>query len=349
MNKRKLFYTAVLLVAFIIVAYYTAIFGMVYVFFHSYDEPRYEVGEQKGAAFCGGCHQEIYNQWLLNSSHAGANSHERFEGFRKKVTENVVANFVIGDKSCYSCMGPRGSVEGVNCEVCHGLVIPDMAIMEVHEKKFKPGLEKLKQPEFCAKCHQMPDEAEIPGMSVYSEWKESEAARQGLICHDCHMEMRNNLSYHGFDSITRSRNVEQYKDYVNITDIELDFPQFSLAIKNRITAHALPPSGPSRILVLEISLLDSNGEEKHKIIDTFAKKSILLPIVGIHPIGFRENTQLQSGEVRLLAYTLPPDLEAVISKAVLTLRFYDVSDDYAGDLSKAHWISEPILVEEVSF
>ena len=341
-------FIALLLAAVLIVGFYGFIFANLYLFFHSYDEPLYEVGGQKGAAFCGGCHQEIYNQWLENSAHAGANSHERFESFRKKVTGHIVTDFVIGDENCYSCMGPRESLEGVNCEVCHGLVDPDLSIMEVHEQKFKPGLEEMKKVEFCVPCHQMPiDTGE--GMSVYNEWKESEAAKQGLICHDCHMEKRNNISYHGFDSITRSRNVEKYRELVSIKNIEPDFPQFSLEIENHITSHALPPSGPSRLLVLEISFQDTNGEEVHHIVEKFAKRFNLLPFVGIHPFMLQENTQLQSNEVRPLSYTLPSELESQIDKAVLTLRFYDVSDEYVGDLSKAHWISEPILEEEVSF
>ena len=348
MEKKRVIFIALLLATVLIVGFYGFIFANLYLFFHSYDEPLYEVGGQKGAAFCGGCHQEIYNQWLENSAHAGANSHERFESFRKKVTGHIVTDFVIGDENCYSCMGPRESLEGVNCEVCHGLVDPELSIMEVHEQKFKPGLEEMKKVEFCVPCHQFPLETG-EGMSVYSEWKESEAAKQGLICHDCHMEKRNNISYHGFDSITRSRNVEKYRELVSIKNIEPDFPQFSLEIENHITSHALPPSGPSRLLVLEISFQDTNGEEVYKIVEKFAKRFNLLPFVGIHPFMLQENTQLQSNEVRQLNYTLPPEMEGQIDKAVLTLRFYDVSDEYVGDLSKAHWISEPILEEEVSF
>lgn len=348
MEIKKILSISLLLIVFLIVGYYGFIFGSMYMFFHSYDEPFYEAGEQRGAAYCGGCHQEIYNQWLVNSAHYEANSNVRFENFRKKVTENALTNFVIGDQTCYSCMGPRESIEGVNCEVCHGLVTPGKSIMEVHDDKFRPGLEELKKVEFCVPCHQMPiDTGE--GMSVYNEWKESEAARKGFTCHDCHMEKRDNISYHGFDSITRSRNVDKYRDLVSIKNIEPDFPKFSLEIENHITSHALPPSGPSRLLVLEISFKDSKGDEKYKIIEKFAKRFNLLPLVGIHPFMLQENTQLQSKEVRLLNYTLPSELEGRISKAVLTLRFYDVSDEYLGELSKAHWISDPVLVKEVSF
>jgi hypothetical protein len=35
-------------------------------------QPRYEIGEHKGAAFCGECHPVIYEQWSKNSRHAVA-------------------------------------------------------------------------------------------------------------------------------------------------------------------------------------------------------------------------------------------------------------------------------------
>ncbi|NIM99507.1 MAG: hypothetical protein GTO24_15980 [candidate division Zixibacteria bacterium] len=163
------------------------------------------------------------------------------------------------------------------------------------------------------------------------------------------MERRDAVAYHGFDSISRSRDAGKYRDHVRITNIKLDYPQFSLQIQNRLTSHALPPSGPSRLLVLEISFRNSEGGETHTIVKAFAKKFNLLPIVGIHPFKLLENTQLQSSEVRPLSFTLPPSQKDLIDKAVITLQFYDVSDEYAGDLTKAHWISKPFIREEVSF
>jgi len=87
--------------------------------------------------------------------------------------------------------------------------------------------------------------------------------------------------------------------------------------------------------------------EIYKIVETFAKKSTLTPIIGLMPYKLIENTQLKSSEVRPLNYTLPYSLEGQVSKAVLTLRFYDVSDEHLGDINKAHWISEPFLEEKV--
>jgi len=347
MSKKTLIYILPLIVVFLIACYYTYIFMNVYKFYQAESVPRYEVGEYKGAGFCGDCHEEIYEQWSQNSSHAEANNNPRFFSFKDKVTGNFVTNFIIGDANCYACMGPREVPEGVNCETCHGLLLPDVPLMQTHEKKYKPGLENLKKPEFCATCHQFPETGE--GMSVYSEWQESEAAKSGLSCQDCHMKRQDNLSSHGFDSLSRLRDAAKYSDDLSVRDFVLDFPQVQLVIENRLKSHAIPASGPSRLLVLEISFVDSKGVETHKIVKAFAKKFNLLPIVGIHPFMLLENTQLQSGEVRLLSFTLPPFLKGRIDKAVLTLQFYDVSDEYAGDLRKAHWISKPFVRQEIRY
>ncbi|NIM99508.1 MAG: hypothetical protein GTO24_15985 [candidate division Zixibacteria bacterium] len=164
MSKKTLIIILPMLAAFVIAAYYAVIFIGMYLFYRAESKPRYEVGQYKGARFCADCHQEIYDQWFENSSHAEANNNPRFFSFKDKVTGNFVTNFIIGDANCHACMGPREVPEGVNCEICHGLVIPTASIEETHEKKFKPGLKDVKKPAFCATCHQFPESGE--GMSV---------------------------------------------------------------------------------------------------------------------------------------------------------------------------------------
>ena len=73
-----------------------------------------------------------------------------------------------------------------------------------------------------------------------------------------------------------------------------------------------------------------------------------MPILGLFPMKLIENTQLQSGETRRLSYTLPLSLEGQIDKAVITLRFYDIYDWFQQDISKAHWVSEPFIEEEIN-
>jgi len=42
----------------------------------------------------------------------------------------------------------------------------------------------------------------------------------------------------------------------------------------------------------------------------------------------------------------PPDLDGNL-RLVIVLMMYEVSDEYAGDIGKAHWASKPILQKEV--
>jgi CRISPR/Cas system-associated protein Csx1 len=74
----------------------------------------------------------------------------------------------------------------------------------------------------------------------------------------------------------------------------------------------------------------------------------LMPVLGLFPMKLIENTQLQSGETRLVRYALPSSLEGQLSKAVVTLRFYDIYDWLKQDISKAHWVSEPIIEKEIN-
>lgn len=304
--------------------------------------PRYEIGAHKGAEFCAECHQEIYDQWSQTSSHFISTTNESYHTWIEKLEGNYVLNKAFGEEMCISCMGPLQV--GVDCETCHGIMPHGWTVDDVHEKKYEPGLERMKKQDFCPTCHEFPE----GGMTSYAEWQKSEAASRGITCQGCHMKPRDDgLAYHGFDSITRLHKAEIYRDDLAIKDIQYRFPKFSLAVENRIAGHAVPPVGPSRVLALEISFQGPGGSEKHKVVEGFAKYMSLMPILGLFPMKLIENTQLQSGEVRPLSYTLPSSLEGQLSKAVITLRFYDIFDWFQQDITKAHWTSEPIIEEEV--
>ena len=68
------------------------------------------------------------------------------------------------------------------------------------------------------------------------------------------------------------------------------------------------------------------------------------------PYKLIKDTQLRSSEKRSLSFRLPTELSKEnIAEAELSLSFYDVSDEHQGDITKAHWVSSPILTKEVSF
>jgi hypothetical protein len=344
MNRRRQVFF-VLPVLFMLTAAYAVTSSDMYKDFQTMKKPRYETGKHVGAQFCAGCHREIYEAWSQNSAHAEATTNERFLDFKDKFTDNLMLNTMMGEEMCYACHGSKEVDEGVNCETCHGTMDLKLGINETHEKKFKPIREKLGKPDFCARCHELP-----PFMTPFSDWQKSDASAEDVTCQGCHMRPRESeLPYHGFDSISRTQDAGIYRNDLEIKDVKLDFPRFSLAVENRIRAHSVPAGGPNRILVLEISLLDREGKEIHKIVETFGKYFELMPVIGLMPDRLIEDTQLQGGETRPLNYSLPLSIEGQIDSAMLTLRFYDISDEHQGDLNKAHWISDPILKEEVLF
>jgi len=344
MSKRKQILIA-LPVLLIIVAAYGVTSSEEYQGIQEMKKPRYETGKHVGAQVCAGCHKEIYEAWSKNSVHAEATTNERFIGFKDKFTDKLMLNVMMGEEMCYACHGSKEVNEGVNCETCHGPMDLKLGINETHSQKYTPRLEEMRKADFCSKCHEF-----APFMTPYSDWQKSEAAAEGVTCQGCHMKPREgDLPYHGFDSMSRSHSAEMYRGDLKITDIKLDNRELTLDIENQIKAHSLPAGGPNRLLVLEISFLDKEGNEIHRIVEAFAKYFDLMPGVGLMPDKLIENTQLQSSEKRPLSYTLPESIESQISKAVLTLRFYDVSDEHQGDLEMAHWISEPFLEEEVNF
>jgi len=306
------------------------------------NEPRYELGEHQGADLCATCHEEVYAEWRAFSRHAVSTSAESVLDVMDRLEEHTILNFILGGRNmCYACHGPEAPNEGINCETCHGVAPPGVPIMETHEKKYKPGRVRMQDAEFCATCH------EIPGfVTPYGDWQQSEAAVQGLTCQGCHMGATDSgHAYHGFDSFVMNERL--YDGDLGLNDIRFDFPTLSLTIENHIKGHSVPAGGPTRILALELSFRDGDGNEVHRDMETFAKYHSLVPVLGFWPAKVIADTQLKSGEQRHLSFAVPPELEGMIATVQLVLRFYEVHDEHEGNLEKAYYVSRPILEEEV--
>jgi hypothetical protein len=310
--------------------------------------PRFEVDAIKGAEYCAGCHREIYAEWLNNSRHSTATNAASFHHLKDEFTSKYLYKIFMGEAMCYACHGSKQVNEGVNCETCHGTVMPGASIEEVHENKFRPGLAVVKKPEFCAKCHEVKNP--VSGhllLATYDEWKRSAAATDGVTCQNCHMNSDNvRHAYHGFE--TAVRDVSIYRGDLEVSEVNLDFPALYMIVENRVNGHSIPAGGPSRTLALEVSCEDENGDELYRTSQTFAKQFSLMPIVGVMPYKLVKNTQLQSGEKRHMEFSLPQDLGGKIKKVIIILRMYEVSDEHRGDILKAHWASDPILRKEVN-
>lgn len=306
------------------------------------NEPRYELGEHRGADLCATCHEEVYAEWRAFSRHAVSTSAESVLDVMDRLEEHTILNFILGGRNmCYACHGPEAPNEGVNCETCHGVAPPGVPIMETHEKKYKPGRVRMQDAEFCATCH------EIPGfVTPYGDWLQSEAAVQGLTCQGCHMGATDSgHAYHGFDSFVMNESL--YEGDLSVDDIRFDFPTLDLTIENHISGHSVPAGGPTRILALELSFRDAEGNEVHRDMETFAKYHSLIPVLGFWPAKVIADTQLKSREQRHLSFALPPELEGRIATVQLVLRFYEVHNEHEGNLEKAYHVSRPILEVEV--
>jgi hypothetical protein len=184
-------------------------------------------------------------------------------------------------------------------------------------------------------------------MSLFSELRRSEAGQNGQTCQGCHMwrDEEDDRPYHGFD--TAYRNPHIYDGDVEVRDVRLDFPRLSLIVENKIKGHAVPPSGPSRVMTLDVAVLDADGQTLDELTVKFAKTFTLM--AGLMPFQLIENTQLQSGEARQLVFTLPEALEQRVAGARISMRFHEISDEHQGDVSKAHWTSAPFLEHQVQF
>lgn len=339
---RKVFYA--MLVLFVLTA--SALAAFLYLAKNSegiafLNKIRYQPGEHAGAEVCKPCHQNIYNQWKNNSRHAIATTAESVRDVMHKLKEHTVLNFILGGEDmCYACHGPKSTNEGIDCETCHGPALQNKPIMQSHDDVFKPNIVNLAKDDFCAKCH------EIPGwVTPYGDWQKTNLAEQHITCQSCHMTSPGSeLHYHGFDSFVINQTI--YKDDLSLNEIRLNFPRLSLYIRNNIKAHGVPAGGPTRILSLEISLKDSQGKELHKITENFAKYHRVMPVLGFWPYEIVADKQLKAGEKRALSFTLPSEIEGSVKSIRLVLRFYEVADEYEGDITKAYFRSDPILVKE---
>ena len=306
------------------------------------NEPRYELGEHRGAEFCGTCHAQIFAQWRDRSRHAIATTADSVLHVQSELKRHRILNYILGgEQMCYACHGPAD--DGVDCETCHGVAAADIPIMEVHQQKFTPARTEMQRADFCAACH------EIPGfVTPYGDWQQSEAAANNVTCQGCHMERRDaGEPYHGFDSFVL--NERAYEGDISIAVRRFAFPVLDVTVSNNIKGHSVPAGGPTRILALEAAFKDSEGNVIHRDLETFAKYHSLVPLLGFWPYKIISDSQLKSGEQRSVHFTLPSELEGRVTSVELSLRFYEVHDEDAGDIDRAYFVSEPFLQDVIVF
>ena len=173
---------------------------------------------------CGLCHREQYNDWkeALHSKSTGPGL----------LAQLHPANDPETATSCYFCHAPLAAqnealsgvsksgetaflsnssydeklkLSGVNCAACHvrkngvaGPPMPVSADMKQGVKAEHDSVQNLffEDAEFCAACHQLDNGYELNGkllVNTYTEWKESEYAKNKVTCQSCHIPGQRHL------------------------------------------------------------------------------------------------------------------------------------------------------------
>jgi len=163
---------------------------------------------------CGGCHPVQYEDWR-SSIHARSMG----PGIAGQLVE-LARRDPAGARSCLVCHAPLAEQsplanaafdaglqrQGVVCASCHVRghqrfgppPRPDALGRTVPRERLPHNgatyVTAYLRAEFCAACHQFgPKGATLNGKpleNTYEEWRNSEAARRGLQCQDCHMPDR---------------------------------------------------------------------------------------------------------------------------------------------------------------
>lgn len=311
-------------------------------------KPRYELGQKSGPQACKECHETIYNQWKNNSRHAIAKSAASYKDFLHKFKNNFLLNSMMGAQMCNSCHGP--SEDGVDCETCHGNTSPDKEVMQTHKEKYSLNIKHMKDKTFCANCHSIKNPMSGDFMvNTHNDWANSPAAKSGKTCQSCHMHQRNYSSgdhtvhlaqaYHGFDSAIRLPGL--YKEKLSVKVLQASSSKIILQITNHISGHPVPAGGPTRVLALQVLCYDAGENLLYTKVQKFHKTFSLMG--GLMPDKLLEDNRLGPLETRKINFYPPVEIRQNISKIVITLNLYEVSDEHMGELTKAHFKSNDII------
>ena len=100
--------------------------------------------------------------------------------------------------------------------------------------------------------------------------------------------------FHGFQTLVRNPGL--YDGELVVDEVTLEFPKLRMTVRNKIVGHSIPAGGPTRVLALEVGVLDTNGNERQRLVETFATFAKLFPVVGVLPAELDRDTRLAAGE-----------------------------------------------------
>ncbi len=245
--------------------------------------------------------------------------------------------------------------EGITCDICHTIVElsdePEYWPNRYQPGKVKQGVFRDSQPkghktsysellttsEICSGCHG--NMLDIPGMQscgnlticdTESEWRSTTFAEHGESCRDCHMTVvsgkaakqgpeREKIFQHNFSGAYSPNMLEKAVEMkLNVKEFEGEVILI-LDIINSGTAHFLPTGPPARIMFVQLSATDGNGEviwrnfRENPVTEdpygvfhiVFADQNGTVPSMPWLAVKIVKDTRLRPGENRQLVYKFP--------------------------------------------
>ncbi len=309
-------------------------------------------GQLSRSDLCGECHKDIYRMWRASAHSSSMEDPIFLAAYR----ETDAREGEPVSRICLSCHAPAAGIlkdaklaqkvtwEGVSCDICHVLASVHFT-GRVPVMTFAPGPVKRGPIEnaasgghevayselhttalVCAGCHEFVNIEGTPIMTTYSEWQQSESAREGKGCQACHMGrqkadvvdpkvMRVPNSMVNLHEVPGGHSLEQLNQALAVTIRPVHTEgqvQLEITLRNNGAGHSVPTGMPGRRVFLEIRVLTSAGEtyeEQRSYAETFtdAAGAVITRDSGYFAKGVKltSDTRIQSGEKRVESFRFP--------------------------------------------
>lgn len=320
----------------------------------------------KGAAACGACHQDHYDNWK-NSLHALSYANPIFQAAYQKAFAETSGKAA---RICLPCHAPTARItgdyaakdeitrEGITCDFCHSVEDVKNGAFTLKTGDVKRSALKDSAPQghgaaygeafatsrLCSGCHDFTNHLGVKVGNTYDEWKKSRYLMSGVHCQKCHMaEMPGrSAKENGRDSIhdhSLAHSMEKMLDAVRVETSEPvrmnDAVLADVLLVNDKAGHSIPTGTPARTLVLEVRALDAGGnvvEVKKKMF----RKRIL---------DAKGNEMLTDGDAFLYGKKVSSDNRLLPGESRMeTFRFAVRPKDIVKIVAEAYLSYQPVVI-----
>jgi len=262
-----------------------------------------EVVAFKAAAVCGTCHSRIYDEWS-ESWMARSYSNPTFQAIYAYRMESDQQQGTTTGRGCLRCHAPLGFLyqdltgeraetnEGVSCDFCHRVAEVNERSTYLHVAKLSTsgviygptgGIDSPAHPtrqgtvfadsSLCALCHLDRSSDGIPLENTFEEWKNSDFAKRGVGCEDCHMpqkkgpatdvpglpQRRSTHASHRFHGGHANSPMLQSAARVEVMSADAS-RELQISVRNLAVGHNFPSNGAHLAeLTLEIEIIGPQG------------------------------------------------------------------------------------------